>query len=192
MNTRGSKPRLSIRARLPTSSVRALSSEICVRYGCVIECEMMDHPADCSVRSSAGVITPAQFTFVIQPIFARNRSSCITGYAFSSTPRHESSKLIVMAAAGSAKISMLATAVRPSLVAVIVTSPVATPVTTPAALTVARAVFDDVQMISRPASTTPLTSRKVATNDWLRPIQIVARLGVTTIVSTGIRTVIVD
>jgi len=85
--------------------------------------------------------------------------------------------LTVTDATGTFATVTLAVPLCPSLVAVIVTVPAATPATSPVADTVAIAVFELAQLITRPLSTLPAASLGVALSCCVAPIDTVAVVG---------------
>src|SRR5438552_1975726 len=93
--------------------------------------------------------------------------------------------LTVTDATGTIATVTLAVPLFPSLVAVIVADPAATPVTSPAADTVAIAVFELVQLITRPLSTLPAASLVTALSCVVAPTTTVAVAGFTTTEATG-------
>ncbi len=78
----------------------------------------------------------------------------------------------------------------PSLVAVIVAVPTAAAVTNPEALTVALVASDDAQLIVRPGSTVPPTSKSVALSCCVVPTITVGAEGVTVTEATGTGTIV--
>src|SRR5438876_735282 len=93
--------------------------------------------------------------------------------------------LTVTDATGTFATVTLAVPLFPSLVAVIVADPAATPVTSPAADTVAIAVFELVQLITRPLSTLPAASFVTALSCVVAPTTTLAVAGFTTTEATG-------
>ena len=93
--------------------------------------------------------------------------------------------LTVTDATGTFATVTLAVPLCPSLVAVIIADPAATPVTSPAADTVAIAVFELVQLITRPLSTLPAASLVTALSCVVAPTTTVAVAGFTTTEATG-------
>src|SRR5436309_2540846 len=93
--------------------------------------------------------------------------------------------LTVTDATGTIATVTLAVPLFPSLVAVIVADPAATPVTSPAADTVAIAVFELVQLITRPLSTLPAASLVTALSCVVAPTKTFAVAGLTVTEATG-------
>src|SRR2546422_8178068 len=93
--------------------------------------------------------------------------------------------LITTDATGTFATLIVAEALFPSLVAVIVAAPAATPVTRPATDTVAIAGFELVQVTGRPASTFPAASFAVALSWAVPPTNMFAVAGLTTTEATG-------
>ena len=91
----------------------------------------------------------------------------------------------VTEATGTAVTVICATALRPSLAAVIEALPAATPVTTPVALTVAMFVADEVQVMVRPLRVLFCASRAVAVSVVVAPASTEAVVGFTTTLATA-------
>ena len=73
----------------------------------------------------------------------------------------------------------------PSLVAVIVTEPLATPLTKPLGETAATAVFDEVQPTVRPVSVLPLASFSVTVTCKVDPVVTVVEVAESVTLATG-------
>src|SRR6266581_1060814 len=93
--------------------------------------------------------------------------------------------LITTDATGTFATLIVADALCPSLVAVIVAAPAATPVTSPVADTVAIAGFALAQLITRPVSTFPAASLVTALSCVVPPTKTLAVAGLTTTEATG-------
>src|SRR5437899_2256885 len=119
-----------------------------------------------------GPLPAAPFRVVVSCTVAPTSTTAVAG-------------LTVTDATGTIATVTLAVPLFPSLVAVIVADPAATPVTSPAADTVAIAVFELVQLITRPLSTLPAASLVTALSCVVAPTKTFAVAGLTVTEATG-------